>query len=63
MYKTKLNNQAILSANVITLVEGLQEGSLTILQLTNKKAYAKRVGKLLEQIECTIAFEIYQGLK
>jgi len=60
MYKDKLAYQPILSANVISLIEQLQDKTLTNLQYHNKKAYCKRQGNLLGLVELTIAWEVSQ---
>lgn len=60
MYKDKLAYQPILSANVISLVQQLQDKSLTNSQYHNKKAYCKRTGNILGLVELTIAWEISQ---
>lgn len=57
-YKKILQSQHILNYNIITIVEGLQNGSMTKTQFHNKKAYARRSGDLLCLVECAIAFEI-----
>ncbi|CAH9013527.1 conserved hypothetical protein [Vibrio phage 249E41-1] len=57
-YKQTLAYQPILNQKIITLVEALQDKSLTKEQFHNRKAYAKRVGNLVAVLEYSIAFEI-----
>ena len=61
MYKTKLNSKIILSDNVISLIEGLKDGSISSTSFHNRKAYAKKTDKLLPLVELTIAWEIYNN--
>ena len=61
-YKELLSFQPMLDSDIISIVEGLQDGSITKEQLHNRKSYAKSRGKLLKVLKCSIAFEIYQGL-
>lgn len=62
-YKELLSFQPMLDADIINMIEGLQEGSITKEQLHNRKSYAKGKGSnLLKVLKCSIAFEIYQGL-
>lgn len=57
-YKNILAYQPILTSNIISIVDKLQDGSLTKQMFHNKKSYAKRTGNLLLVLEYTIAFEI-----
>ncbi|ALM62196.1 hypothetical protein AXI64_gp204 [Vibrio phage qdvp001] len=61
-YKSLLSFQPILNQKVITIVEALQDGSLTKEQFHNRKAYAKRSGNLQSVLEYSIAFEIVNML-
>tara|TARA_Y100001956_G_scaffold60929_1_gene60658 strand:- start:396 stop:596 length:201 start_codon:yes stop_codon:yes gene_type:complete len=58
-YKQTLAYQPILNHKTITLVEALQDKTLTKEQLHNRKAYAKRSGNLIAVLEYSIAFEIF----
>lgn len=62
-YKSKLSFQPILSTNTISIIEALQDGSLTKEQFHNRKAYYKRKGNLITVLEFTIAFEIVNLLE
>lgn len=57
-YKQTLAYQPILNPKIITLVEALQDETLTKEQFHNRKAYAKRTGNLVAVLEYSIAFEI-----
>ena len=58
-YKQTLAYQPILNHKIITLVEALQDKTLTKEQFHNRKAYAKRTGNLIAVLEYSIAFEIF----
>lgn len=62
-YKNLLAYQPILSSKIITLVEALQDKSLTKEMFHNRKAYAKRKGDLVTVLEYSIAFEIVNMLE
>ena len=63
MYTEKLAYQPILSANVVNLIQQLQDKTLTNLQFHNKKAYCKRTNNFLGVVELTIAWEIVNMLE
>lgn len=57
-YRSKLSFQPILSTNTVSIIEALQEGSLTKEQFHNRKAYYKRKGDLVTVLEFSVAFEV-----
>lgn len=57
-YRSKLSFQPILSTNTVSIIEALQEGSLTKEQFHNRKAYYKRKGDLVTVLEFAVAFEV-----
>ena len=63
MNTEKLAYQPILSANVVNLIQQLQDKTLTNLQFHNKKAYCKRTNNFLGVVELTIAWEIVNMLE
>ncbi len=62
-YKNLLAYQPIITTNVISIVEALQDKSLTKEMFHNRKAYAKKVGNVVLVLEYTTAYELVKLLK
>ena len=62
-YKQILAYQPILTPKIISIIEALQDNSLSDEQFHNRKSYAKRRGNLISVLEYSIAKEIVNCLE
>jgi hypothetical protein len=57
----KLTFQPTIDAEVITILDKLVAGDLTLPQLHNRKAYFKRKKNICQVLKLTIACELYKA--